>query len=62
MTVASEASKQTMEMDIGETGFMPGMDLGNVLGDMPLELTEADYLDSFMDLSNFLNNVSIATF
>lgn len=59
MTVAGKASKQTAELDsldLGETGFMPGMDLGSVFGDVPIELTEADYLDSFMDLSNFLNN------
>jgi len=28
--------------------------LGGIFQDLPMDLTEADYLDSFMDLSNFL--------
>ena len=32
--------------------------LGGIFQDLPMDLTEADYLDSFMDLSNFLTPVS----
>lgn len=35
-------------------GFTPDEDLGGIIADMPLDLGEGDFLDSFMDLSNFL--------
>ncbi|XP_045210121.2 thyrotroph embryonic factor-like [Mercenaria mercenaria] len=58
-TVASKASKPAAldinKMDINSIGgFMPDDDLGGIIADMPFDLTEEDYLDSFVDLSNFL--------
>jgi len=58
-TVAGKAS--TIGLDLMDAlspqspgALVPGEALGGLFQDMPLELTEADYLDSFMDLSNFL--------
>lgn len=58
-TFASEASKPAVldinKMDIGSMpGFEPNEDLGGIIADMPFDLSEEDYLDSFVDLSNFL--------
>lgn len=55
-TVAGKASNDCMDFDDVEScrSLVPGEAGGEVLLDVPFELTEADYLDSFMDLSNFL--------
>lgn len=63
----AEAGDRTVAGEVSEPGFKvgkmepvspgPGESLGGLFQDMmPLdELPEVDYLDSFMDLSNFLN-------
>lgn len=61
---SAEAGNRTVAGGVSGSGFKvgkmepvspaPGEDLGGLFQDVPIELTEADYLDSFMDLSNFL--------
>lgn len=55
-TVAGKASIDGMDFDDVEScrSLVSGETGGDLLLDVPVELTEADYLDSFMDLSNFL--------
>ena len=62
-----DAGNRTVAGAVSKPGFKvgkmepvtpgPGEYLGGLFQDMPTELTEADYLDSFMDLSNFLIEV-----
>lgn len=63
-TIASEASKTAVldinKMDIDSVpGFGPDEDFGGIITDMPFDLSEENYLDSFVDLSNFLLPVRI---
>ena len=66
----AEAGNRTVAGRVSGSGFKvgkmepltpaPGELLeGLFQDDMPMELTEADYLDSFLDLSNFLPGVRV---